>query len=321
VTGESDGVFGEGRVPRVSVVIPTKDRQARVLQAVASVRSQEGVEVEILVIDDGSSDGTSAKLAGIGGVRVVRHEASRGVAVSRNRGIEESTAPWVAFLDDDDLWAPGKLAAQLAAAAEQDAPWVYASAHVVDEAGRLLWTETAPTADEIAWAITRYNPLPAGSSNVLARRALLTQAGGFDPQLAHLADWDLWARLLAVHPPACVAEPLLAYVTHPTNMHVSAIGTVESELDVLARKLRASTGRELDRRALPLWIAAGHARAGDHRRAIATLLRAALDHRSRDHLLAAGRTAVKATALGGHLARRREGALERAPEWARPAAA
>src|SRR4051794_32636077 len=103
----------------VTVVIPTHDRAALVPRAVRSALAQRDVELEVIVVDDGSRDATREVLGALAAdganVTVVRHDAPRGVATARNAGVERAAKPWVAFLDDDDVWAPTKLACQLAA--------------------------------------------------------------------------------------------------------------------------------------------------------------------------------------------------------------
>ncbi len=99
--------------PEVSVIIPTYNRRAMVREAVASVLAQREANFELIVVDDGSSDGTSGILAHIDDVILERIEHG-GPAAARNRGVELARAPLIAFLDSDDLWAPDKLHRQLA---------------------------------------------------------------------------------------------------------------------------------------------------------------------------------------------------------------
>src|SRR4051794_10559124 len=95
--------------PAVSVVIPTRDRPSLLRQALDSVDAQRDVALEVVVIEDDSSE-------------------PRGVAATRNAGIGKARAPWVAFLDDDDLWSPGKLKRQLEVAEKANAPWAFSAA-------------------------------------------------------------------------------------------------------------------------------------------------------------------------------------------------
>ena len=103
--------------PQVSVVVPTKDRDALLRQTLSTISWQQDVVFEALVVDDGSADRGLVEriVADLGDARfrIVRHDRSRGVSAARNRGTMEAKAPWVAFCDDDDLWAPDKLAEQL----------------------------------------------------------------------------------------------------------------------------------------------------------------------------------------------------------------
>ncbi len=98
--------------PEVSVIIPTYNRCAMVREAIASVLAQRDVNFELIVVDDGSTDGTSEMLAGLDGI-IVERTAHRGPAAARNRGVARATAPLIAFLDSDDLWVPDKLSRQL----------------------------------------------------------------------------------------------------------------------------------------------------------------------------------------------------------------
>ena len=104
--------------PQISVVIPTHGRWPLLQRALQAALGQQDVEVEVVVVDDGSPDETAARLAQIDDarLRVVHHAVATGVSRARNDGIAAARAPWLAFLDDDDLWAPRKCADQLAAA-------------------------------------------------------------------------------------------------------------------------------------------------------------------------------------------------------------
>ena len=107
--------------PAISVVIPTYNRRKLVAEAVAAVLAQTREDFELIVVDDGSTDDTAAvlerQLKGEARARVLRQE-NGGTASARNRGIEAARAPWMAFLDSDDLWEPGYLASQLASLAD-----------------------------------------------------------------------------------------------------------------------------------------------------------------------------------------------------------
>ena len=112
----------------VSVVIPTRNRSALLATTLRSVLRQQQVDLEVIVVDEASTDDTPAVLAAIGdtALRVIRHDAPRWLAAARNSGAAEAQGEWLAFLDDDDLWAPDKLVRQIQAAEEANRDWVYA---------------------------------------------------------------------------------------------------------------------------------------------------------------------------------------------------
>jgi glycosyltransferase involved in cell wall biosynthesis len=272
--------------PTVSVVIPTRDRWAFARRAVAAASAQEGVDVEVIVVDDGSAEGGREQLANLGDdrVRLVRNQASAGVAVARNRGIDEARGDWVALLDDDDLWAPRKLEAQLAVAAAAGADWAYCASLVVDRDRRpLRLSIDPPDPATVATELLRRNVIPAGSSNVVARAETLRGIGRFDERLHQLADWDCWLRLAVAAPAAVAPEVLVAYTEHPGNMLLTDAGQVMRELDYIAEKHRERSreaGLQFDRLAACRWIAWAQRRAGLRRQAVATYLRGAVVHRS-----------------------------------------
>jgi glycosyltransferase involved in cell wall biosynthesis len=104
--------------PDVSVVIPTLNRQAALARSISITLGQENVNLEVIVVDDGSTDSTPAylKTGRDPQLQVIRHARRTGVAAARNHGIQQARGEWVAFLDDDDVWAPHKLREQVSTA-------------------------------------------------------------------------------------------------------------------------------------------------------------------------------------------------------------
>ena len=206
----------------VSVVIPTRDREPLLRTAVASALAQHGVTVQVVVIDDGSV--RPVELGGWAGVTVARHPTPRGVGAARNTGIARARGTWIAFLDDDDVWAPGKLARQLTVATQTDRDWAYAGYVDVDARLRLLGGLPPAAPNEVLDQLPRHNAVPAGASNVVVRSATLARAGGFDDRLGLHEDWDLWIRLARLSPPACVPDPLVALRWHEGNVSSQLTG-------------------------------------------------------------------------------------------------
>ena len=262
------------------MVIPTHNRWPQMRATVEGALAQEGVEHEVIVVDDCSSDDTAGGLAGVEDerLRVLRHERNRGVAAARNTGIEAARHEWLAFLDDDDLWAPHKLRAQLDAATAGDAVLAYSAALVVNDRHEVIGVREAPSPEGLMERLIPGNAVPAGASNVLARTDVVREAGGFDERLHQLADWDMWLRLLERGRAARCDEPLLAYVFHPQSMLITDERNLVDEFDYLAEKHRELTERygvQFDRPGLWNWMAWGASRSGRRFKAAGGYLRAA----------------------------------------------
>jgi glycosyltransferase involved in cell wall biosynthesis len=167
-------------------------------------------------------------------VRVFRHDIPLGKSGARNRGIAESRGTWVAFLDDDDIWAPDKLALQLDAVRATGRTWAYTGAVNITLDHRILGGAPPKSPADVARALPRLNGVPGGCSSVVVRKDALP-AGGFDGSYKLCEDWDLWIRLAAAGLPACVAKPLVGYRVHPGN---SSLDTrlFLAELDMIERR-------------------------------------------------------------------------------------
>jgi glycosyltransferase involved in cell wall biosynthesis len=279
---EFDVVIAEqtgSSLPRVSVVIPTRDRWPLLSRtALRAARGQVDVDLEIVVVDDGSVDGTADRLDALADdrLRVLRHDRPRGVSRARNAGIASARGEWVAFLDDDDVWAPRKLRLQLEAARREDAALVYAGAVWVDYELRFLYGHTAPDPATLASALMRWNVLWGGCSNVLVRTDLVRELGGFDEDLHQLGDWDLWIRLALAGVAARADDVLVGLVAHRQSMLLVDRRDVFLEFERLSekhRKVAARVGHGPDRALFARWVAAGHLRAGRRAMAARTYLR------------------------------------------------
>lgn len=301
---------------RISVVIPTRNRRALLARTLASVFAQEGVEPAVIVVDEGSTDGTAAYLGSLGDrVSVIRHDVPLGVAAARNAGVERVEDEWVAFVDDDDVWAPGKLVAQTRAlSAQQEADWCCAGAVVLDRELRIVGVEEVPEAEGLVERLLRYNAIPGGGSGVVARTEVLRALEGFDPALRVVADWDLWIRLALRSQPVLVDRPLVGYLRHSNSMSRD-LAAIRRELEHVAAKhaaARAQRGIDFAWERWLVWAAAMHRRAGRRRDPAAIYARLALQRR-RPSLLA--RAALAALWPGWIEVRDRLAAREVPSEW------
>jgi len=200
----------------VSVVIPTRNRRERLERAIKSAQAQTWPNLEIIVVDDASTDGTPAYLqneqAADSRVRFIRNDVPQGGAGARNTGISVAKGKYVAFLDDDDLWLPEKMEKQLALmTASPDAS--AASCGFIVERALLpnLQVRLVPPSSE--QDILKWNRL-GGASMCLAKRSVLLDVGGFDRMLPSGQDWDLWIKLYQAGAVLVSDEPLVRYVSH-----------------------------------------------------------------------------------------------------------
>jgi glycosyltransferase involved in cell wall biosynthesis len=271
----------------VSVVIPTRNRWELLSRhALASALAQDGVEVEVIVVDDASDDGSEERLEAVADprVRMVFREQQGGQAAALNDGIDAARGEWIAFLDDDDLWSPGKLRAQLDAAS-QAASFVYGSMVAVDMSGRVLEAVPTPPPGELRQLLRRHNVLRCPSS-VMARTEFVRKIGRLDDTLNELTDWDFFIRLADSGRCAACDEIVVAYLVHPQNRRLREDSDVETEFRYLAAK--HERGLPLERAGFARWVAMGHLRAGRKGAALKTYLRSAVRDRDPGNAVRAG---------------------------------
>lgn len=206
----------------VSVILPTRNRAKMVSAAIDSALAQRIDGMQVIVIDDASSDDTRGVLAQYGDtIDVLRIHHSRGVAHARNRGIELATGQWLAFLDSDDLWLPGKLAAQLAVVADKPAIALCVTDFAVeqqDTGGD--WQKVAiygqrPGTRNFS-GLFRGNFI--GTLTTILRRETCLTLGGFDESLARGSDYDLWLRVTAVEQMHRIPQVYARYRRHADSL-------------------------------------------------------------------------------------------------------
>ena len=209
-------------VPLVSVIIPTYNRAELVLRAVRTVLDQTEPNLELLIVDDGSTDDTADVLATITDPRVrVLCPTHVGLSRARNAALAEASGTWIAFLDDDNEWHGTYLEQQLAAAAAMpEAVAVYCPAQAFDdETGRYgeqsPWHTTA--GDLFSPMMRRGYPRVSGS---MVRRTTFVEAGGFPPDLEVAADCEAFLRVALLGPWACNPQALAIRHLHGGN-HLS----------------------------------------------------------------------------------------------------
>lgn len=235
---------------RVSVVIPTYNHGRFVVEAVESVCAQTLQPAEIIVVDDGSTDDTAARLDAFGPAVTLIRQANQGVAAARNRGAARASGELLAFLDADDSWMPAKLARQVPKFLDDSAlGLVHCGVEEVDEHGRVQRTRLdgrdGAVADDML--IFGNGVILGGGSGAVISRIALDEAGGWDEALSTSADWDLHHRIARRRRIGFVREALVRYRIHAGNMHRNVSRT---EQDMLRAYSKAFADREPSRRGL-----------------------------------------------------------------------
>ena len=208
----------------VSLVIATFNHARLLAEAIDSALAQTLDAVDVVVVDDGSTDDTPAVLGRYGGrIRVLR-QPNRGLAAARNAGLAAARGAYVAFLDADDVLAPTKLAEQVAVLERQpNVGWTYCDVLIetVATGAKARASERFGYGARVldGWLFPELihgNFIPAIAP--LVRRTVLDVAGGFDERLTALEDWDLWLRLALIAPARYTSAVLASYRVQPGGM-------------------------------------------------------------------------------------------------------
>ena len=194
----------------VSVIIPTHNRLRMLQDAIDSVLAQTYRDFEIIVVDDGSDDGTAEKIAARYGSAVrVLTQARRGVAAARNLGVKCSRGAYLAFLDSDDMWRPRKLEIQMGFMQTEAPSQIYQTEEIWIRNGVRVNSKKRhrkPSGDIFRASL---DLCLVSLSAALMTRELFERIGGFDESFPVCEDYDLWLRIALDHPVPLIAEPLV----------------------------------------------------------------------------------------------------------------
>ena len=195
--------------PQVTVIIPTYNRAAVLPRALNSVLAQKGVGFEIIVIDDGSTDGTRELMAGKYPQVSYYYQENQGPAAARNRGIRYARSELAAFLDSDDEWLPGKLQAQVEWLEQNSAYRIVQTQEIWIRNGRRV-NPMKKHRKYGGFIFAKCLPLCIVSpSAVMIHRSLFDDIGMFDESLPACEDYDLWLRIAARFPIGLIEKPYL----------------------------------------------------------------------------------------------------------------
>lgn len=207
-------------MPKVSVIIPTYQRANIVSEAINSVLAQTYKDYEIIVVNDGSTDKTPEVLKQFGDQITVIHQANKGLSAARNTGIRASQGDYIAFLDDDDLWANHKLETQIPILDSQEKIGLIYSDMLFfkgQDVSENSYNKLYPTPRiQCLWNLFYLNYIPVPT--VVVRRKCLDEVGLFDETLTSCEDYDLWLRIIAKFPVHFVNDLLASYRSSETSM-------------------------------------------------------------------------------------------------------
>ena len=190
-------------MPKVSVIIPTHSRPKLLPRAVESAQSA-GTDVEVIVVDDASTDETAEVCRNLKGIKSVRAERNQKVAGARNIGILASTAEYISFLDDDDVRLPGTLDTQIECLKScPEAGLVYGKAYL-NEVGKAYAAQSEYPQGDVFWELLVQDFIPVMSA--VFRKACLFKVGLLNKTIPGVDDWDLWVRIAECYPVVMVDD-------------------------------------------------------------------------------------------------------------------
>ena len=218
--------------PFVSVIIPTFNRLRLLTETVESVRNQTFRDFEIIVVNDGSADGTSEWLSSQSDLTAINQE-NKGIATSRNVGAAAAQGKWLAFLDHDDIWEPQKLQVQAEFVQKNPEVGLVAARHV-----RL--GKSSGTSGQGAWIkgdlfIKAFSESFIHTSSVMIREDVFREIGGFPPQYRFADEFDVWLKIAARYPIAYVDRPLVFIRFYESNTSHDRIGVRTDTYDILMK--------------------------------------------------------------------------------------
>ena len=233
-------------MPWVSVIIPTYNRRDLLREAIRSVLEQSFRDFELIVVDDGSEDGTREMIQReFPGLLTYIYQENQGVSRARNRGIETSRGKYIAFLDSDDLWLKKKLERQVQFMQQNPEAMICYTDEIWIRRGVRV-NPKKKHAKHSGWIYPQCLPLCIISpSSVLMRRELLEEVGGFDPEFPVCEDYDLWLRVALRYPIHLIPEKLIVKRGgHPDQLSHRSWGNdiwrVRALLKILQKELPPS---------------------------------------------------------------------------------
>ncbi len=257
--------------PTVSAIIPNYNYAQYLRVAIDSVLAQTHRAIEIIVVDDGSTDSSREMLESYGDKIKAVFQNNAGVSAARNRGIAESSGDFLAFLDPDDVWFPEKIEQQLAKfASDPNLGLVHVGIEHIDANSDSLGVLLCGTEGWVLEDILLVQPVIfGGGSGFLVPRRVIEEIGEFDTRMSTSADWDMFCRIAKNYRFGAVRETLLHYRIHGGNMH-NNVGLMERDVILGYEKVFATADPKLGKikraayGSMHKMLAASYFHVGDH---------------------------------------------------------
>lgn len=230
----------------VTVVIPNYNYAHYLREAIDSVLAQTYEDIEIIVVDDGSSDDSREVLASFGDRLSTIYQRNQGVSAARNNGAEAGRGEFIAFLDADDIWLPEKVEKQVELFRNDPSlGLVHVGVDEIDAGGNLQLRRLEGIEGLVAsdLLMLKRETILGGGSGLMVPRGVFEEVGGFDTGLSTSADWDLGFRISSKNAVGFVPEILLKYRVHDSNMHGN-VGVMERDMTRAFDKAFSDGNRE-----------------------------------------------------------------------------
>ncbi|MEL7245187.1 MAG: glycosyltransferase [Cyanobacteria bacterium J06643_5] len=221
----------------ISVVVPVFNGAKTIKETVDSISNQTFKDIEIIIINDGSTDTTVEVIKTISDSRIkVFSYSNAGLSASRNRGISQAKGEYISFIDADDLWTPDKLESQWQALQKNpQAAVAYSWTDYIDESSKFIKPGRRIKVNGDAFSKLLVTNFLENGSNPLIKKTAFEKVGGFDESLSAAEDKDMWLRLAVNYEFVCVEKPQILYRTSTTSMSTKLKRQEAESLKVIER--------------------------------------------------------------------------------------
>jgi glycosyltransferase involved in cell wall biosynthesis len=208
--------------PLITVIVVNYNYGRYLGECIDSVITQTYSNIEVIVVDDGSTDNSLDVLKPYRGKLLILQQENKGVSAARNAGFVASRGEWIAFLDSDDVWRREKLQQQSTYIQDSAVGMVFCGVEYTDDSGQYLgYTHPLLASDVLPQLVTFTSPTIAGGSTAVVKRECLCNLGGFDEKLSTAADLDMWTRIAAKYEIRALTAPLVKCRRHSRSMQLN----------------------------------------------------------------------------------------------------